>query len=218
MPRAYQVPRRMRAAHTARVDVRAFVETHLPRPPARVLEVGCGRGDLARTLAGIGHDVVAIDPDAPDGDIFRAVSLEDFGDPGPFDAIVAVRSLHHLHDATAAVAKIARLLRPGGLLVVHEHAWERFDGRTDRWYVEQRGSEHGVEGCLRDWVEDHRELHTAAAMRAALDRRFEQRAFAWTPYLYEGLGPAVTREHEQHLIETGRIAATGFAYVGERAG
>src|SRR5919107_556061 len=155
------------------MDIGAFVDTHLPAPPARVLEVGCGRGDLAHSLADAGHAVVAIDPDAPHGDIFRAVALEDFDDPERFDAIVAMRSLHHIHDLPGAVAKVAQLLRPGGRVVVYEHAWERFDERTARWYLEQRGGRadapRAVERCVDEWSEQHRGLHTATAMRAALD-------------------------------------------------
>jgi SAM-dependent methyltransferase len=202
------------------MDVRAFVEARLPPVPARVLEVGCGHGDLARAISGLGYDVVAIDPHAPDGDIFRAVSLEELADPGPFDAAVAVRSLHHIPDLSGAVAKLARLLRPGGRLLVHEHAWERFDERTAGWYLAQHAAHAGardtVERCLHDWAENHRGLHTAATMRAALDRHFRERCFAWTPYLYGEPGSAVTSEDEQRLIETGRIEATGLCYVGER--
>ncbi len=44
-----------------------FVTEQLPSAPARVLEVGCGRGDLARAIAESGYEVVAIDPDAPGG-------------------------------------------------------------------------------------------------------------------------------------------------------
>jgi SAM-dependent methyltransferase len=203
------------------MDIGAFVDTHLPAPPARVLEVGCGRGDLARSLADAGHAVVAIDPDAPHGDIFRAVALEDFDDPERFDAIVAMRSLHHIHDLPGAVAKVAQLLRPGGRVVVYEHAWERFDERTARWYLEQRGGRadapDAVERCRDHWTAQHRGLHTAAAMRAALDSHFAARELAWTAYLSDELGPGVTREEEQRLIEAGTIAATGFVYVGERA-
>src|SRR2546427_164363 len=85
------------------VNVRAFVEEHLPSPSARVLEVGCGEGRLALALAKQGYRVRAIDPRAPEGEVFEAVSLEDFADPGPFDAVVASRSLHHIGDLHAAV-------------------------------------------------------------------------------------------------------------------
>ena len=67
-----------------------YVTTHLPGPPARVLEVGCGRGDLTRALDAAGWDAVGIDPAAPPGANFRRLKLEDLdADDGPFDAVVA---------------------------------------------------------------------------------------------------------------------------------
>jgi len=186
-----------------------------------VLEVGCGRGDLARVVARLGYRVTAIDPEAPAGAIFQPVSLEDFADPGPFDAILANLSLHHIADLRAALAKIRRLLRPGGRLIVNEHAWDRLDEPTARWYLEQRTAidpdpPGSVEQCLDEWVADHVGLHSSAAMRAELDRRFEQRFFVWTPYLNRELGNAVDERTERNLIAAGAIQATGFRYVGER--
>ena len=204
------------------MNVQAFVEQHLPPRPARILEVGCGHGDLARALAGKGFAVTAIDPRAPDGDIFQAVSLEDFADPEPFAAVLAIRSLHHVHDLDGAVAKMAQLLRPGGRVVIHEHAWERVDHDTARWYLEQRPA-HGhahdapaaAEDCIQRWNRDHRDLHTSTAMLAALAGHFTPLYFAWAPYLHGELAPAVTAEHEQSLIDAGTIQATGFNFVGE---
>jgi SAM-dependent methyltransferase len=207
------------------VTFRAFVEAHLPAAPARILEVGCGRGKLARALAGLGYQVSAIDPEAPAGDIFQSVSLEEFSDPGPFDAVVANLSLHHIPDLPAALAKIARLLRPGGRLILNEHAWDRLDEPTARWYVEQRAAapahdharEHGtVDQCLAEWTADHAGLHGSEAMRSELDQRFEELVFTWTPYLNRELGDAVDEQAERALIEAGAIQATGFRYVGER--
>jgi 2-polyprenyl-3-methyl-5-hydroxy-6-metoxy-1,4-benzoquinol methylase len=66
------------------MDLHAFVDQHLPAAPSRVLEVGCGRGDLARGMARAGHRVVAIDPEALDGDLSRTTTLEEFDDPEPF--------------------------------------------------------------------------------------------------------------------------------------
>jgi 2-polyprenyl-3-methyl-5-hydroxy-6-metoxy-1,4-benzoquinol methylase len=97
-----------------------FVLSHLPAGPSRVLEVGCGRGELALELAAAGHEVVAIDPGAPDGEIFRRVALEAFDSPEPFDAVVANRSLHHIHDLPGAVDRIAEVVRPGATVVVNE--------------------------------------------------------------------------------------------------
>jgi hypothetical protein len=54
-----------------------------------VLEIGCGDCELARAVARLGYEIVAIDPQAPDGEIFEPVSLEEFSGSGPFDAVLA---------------------------------------------------------------------------------------------------------------------------------
>jgi SAM-dependent methyltransferase len=203
------------------VDGLAFVEQHLPRRPARVLAIGGGRGELARALADRGFDVVAIDPAAPQGAIYRRVSLAEFADPEPFDAVVAIRSLHHIPDLDGAVSKMAELLRPGGRLIVHEHAWERLDDRTARWYLERRtaqgpGAPATLARCVHEWNEDHEHLHTGAAMLEALGRRFTPLQLTWTPYLHGELAPPVTADQEQLLIDAGTINSTGFAFVAVR--
>ncbi len=40
-----------------------FSKEVLPKPPGRILEVGCGRGEVARRLADLGYDVTPIDID-----------------------------------------------------------------------------------------------------------------------------------------------------------
>jgi SAM-dependent methyltransferase len=199
----------------------AFVTAHLPAAPARVLEVGCGRGDLARAIAASGRDVVAIDPDAPSGHLFRATTLEEFAAPDPFDAVVASLALHHVADLAGAIDKIASLLRPAGRLIVNEHAIDRLDEPTARWYLEKRAvirpdAPRSLEHCLREWEDDHAGLHGYDPMRAELDRRFTERFFAWTPYLYGELAGAVSEAEERALIDAGAIQAIGFRYVGER--
>ena len=166
------------------MDIAAFVEAQLPPTPAHVLEIGCGAGDLACAVARLGYRIVAIDPKAPDGDIFESVSLEAFAGRGPFDAAVANRALHHIPDLAGALDKVARLLRPRGRLIVHEHAWERMDEPTARWFLERRetidpAAPRSVESCLGDWNADHAGLHRSVELRAALDQRFKERLFAW---------------------------------------
>jgi SAM-dependent methyltransferase len=203
------------------VAFRAFVETHLPSAPSHVLEVGCGGGALALAISRLGYQVDAIDPRAPVGAIFHAVSLDEFSDPGPFDAVLANLSLHHIPDLEGALAKIRQLLRPGGRLIVNELAWDRLDAATARWYLEHRaaadpGAPASLEQCLDEWAADHANLHTSAAMRTELDRNFEERSFVWTPHLNHELGKAIDDRAEQALIDAGAIQATGFRYVGER--
>jgi SAM-dependent methyltransferase len=201
-----------------------FVTEYLPPAPARVLEVGCGRGELAHALGEARYRVTAIDPRAPEGPVFLRVTLADFADPGPFDAVVASQSLHHLDDLAAAVDKIQRLLAPSGLLVVDDYAKERVNEPTARWYYERRlelarsggkAAPSSFEDCLSEWEADEADIHTYAAMRAELDRRFAERRFAWVPYLYHELGEAGPEELERELVEAGAIQATGFRYVGE---
>src|SRR5215211_7732235 len=81
---------------TAVLALKDFVLAHLPAPPARVLEVGCGEGELARALDERGYDVTAIDPAAPAGPIFRRIKLEELEDDARFDAVVASCAFHHM--------------------------------------------------------------------------------------------------------------------------
>jgi 2-polyprenyl-3-methyl-5-hydroxy-6-metoxy-1,4-benzoquinol methylase len=186
-----------------------------------VLEVGCGGGELARAIAEAGYEVVAIDPEAPPGPIFRALPLEEFADPDRFDAVVANRSLHHITELAGALDKIAGLLCPRGRLILIEHAWDRLDEPTAQWLLEQRakiepGSSHSLEKCLAEWREDHAGLHRYGAMREELGLRFTELFFAWMPYLYGELDGLDLESEERRQIESGAIQATGFRYVGER--
>jgi SAM-dependent methyltransferase len=131
-----------------------------------VLEVGCGDGELARALDAAGYDVVAIDPEAPEGELFRRTTIEAFEEPGRFDAVVASLSLHHVHDLGGVLDKLVRL--SPGPLVVNEFAWDRYEPITP------------------EWEEEHEGLHTYGVMRAELDARFEERFFEWRPYPVEG--------------------------------
>src|SRR5215210_2067074 len=118
-------------------SVEEFVLAQIGGPPARVLEVGCGEGELARALARDGYSVTAIDPRAPEGPIFRRERIEEFSDPGRFNHVVASLSLHHVEDLGVALGNIADLLREGGRLVVVEFAWDRIDEATAEWAMER---------------------------------------------------------------------------------
>jgi SAM-dependent methyltransferase len=201
------------ASFSLTMDFAPFVLARLRPPPARVLEIGCGSGELARALAAARYDVVAIDPDAPEGELFRSVSFEDFDEAGPFDAVVASRSLHHIHDLGPALDKVVRLLGEDGVLVLDEFAWDRMDDATAGLYYARRGDP--VEGWRERWQEEHHGLHTYETMRAGLDERFSERSFAWLPYLHRDADADIDEAEERLLIEEGAICATGFRYVGE---
>lgn len=205
-----------------------WVREHVPPPPARLLEVGCGQGELTTELAASGYEVLGIDPAAPLGNRFRRVKLEDLEpSDGPFDAVVAARALHPIRDLEHAVGLIAELLRPAGLLVLDELAWDRADEPTLDWLYGQRRARaaagHGeapasLAALREEWEAAHLGVHGYAALRAALDARFEERAFLWAPYLHRELGGVASEVLEQALIDGGAIKALGFRYAGvERA-
>lgn len=220
--------------------VEEFVLDRAGSPPAQVLEVGCGEGELAHALTRAGHSVTAIDPRAPEGPIFQRVGIEGFSDPGPFDHVVASLSLHHVEDLGRALDKIAAVLRKGGSLVVVEFAWDRIDEATAEWalgrlpatppsgkpsWLERccRGRACGGEGGGHDhedrtgahfagWAEQG--FHDSGRMRTELESRFVGRLFAWVPYLYPELDEATSEADEREAIDAGAINATGFRYVG----
>lgn len=205
-------------------DLVDFVLENLPAAPARVLEVGCGEGDLARVLHKEDYDVVAVDPDAPEGPFFRRQGIEEFTSAERFHAVVAVRSLHPLKPLGAVLDRIAGMMQPTGVLVLEEFSWDRLDRETAAWFYTQRrvlASRGGpraperISDLEEEWGAQHDSLHGYDDLRREIDARFEERSFSWTPYLYTFLdGLDDVQDDEQKLIEGGGIRAVGFRYVG----
>ena len=201
-----------------------FAREQLPPPPARVLEVGCGQGELTTALAVEGYDVLGVDPNAPQGDLFRRVRLEDLdADEGPFDGVVASHSLHHIRDLGHALDRIVALLGPGGVLVLDEHGWDLADEATLDWFWNQRralaaagqGEAPASIGAQREeWEAEHVGLHGFEALRTAVAERFDERVFAQIPFLHRLLGGVATEVLEQALVDAGAIQPLGFRWAG----
>jgi SAM-dependent methyltransferase len=107
------------AREPAMVEVRAA-------EPRRVLEVGCGWGELAEWITrDTGAEVVAVDLSPRmvelaqergiDARVADAQQLP-FAD-GEFDVVVAAWMLYHVPDLNRGIGELARVLRTGGRLV-----------------------------------------------------------------------------------------------------
>jgi len=199
-------------------DVHAFVRAALPQLPARVLEVGAGRGELAAEMLAAGYDVVAIDPAGGPPPV-RQVSLLDVDAPaGSFDAAVAVVSLHHVNPLRESLARLGYLVRKGGILILDEFDVERLDERAATWWIEQ--------GLVQRRERPQNTATFAEEMRAHL-HPLARVAEALAPWFYVGepvrgaylhrwdLDPGL-RNSEEALIAAGRHPATGARLVAVR--
>lgn len=94
--------------------------------PERILEVGCGEGELAERLSReLDAEVIAVDQSARMVDLTRRRGVEarvgraeqlEFHDES-FDCVVAAWMLYHVRELDRALAEMARVLRPAGRLV-----------------------------------------------------------------------------------------------------
>jgi SAM-dependent methyltransferase len=118
----------------------------LKEGPERVLEVGCGEGELAEHLSRVVAEFVAVDQSPRMVDLTRArgvdalvADVQDLPfDDDSFDAVLAAWMLYHVPDVDRALSEIARVLRQGGRLVATTNGCEHLSellalGGIERW-------------------------------------------------------------------------------------
>jgi SAM-dependent methyltransferase len=132
-------------------------------------------------------------------------------------------SLHHVADLQEVLDRLRDLLVPGGVLVVVEWAWERFDEATARWCFARLAPP--AEGDEAGWLHRHQErwtvsgrpwddyprgwaieerLHPGEAITRGLDARFDRRSYVEAPYFFADLA-TVSEAEEQAAIDAGLI-------------
>jgi ubiquinone/menaquinone biosynthesis C-methylase UbiE len=195
-----------------------FAEIDFP-PDAKVVEVGCGPGPVARALAswpGVG-EVLGVDPSPVfvakarelardvaglafvEGD-GRALPLED----GSFDVVVFHTTLCHIPEPESALAESARVLREDGLLVV-------FDGDYATVTV-ARGAFDPLQACAEATVDYlvHDRWLVRRLPRLVREAGFEVVRFGSHSYVEApssgGYMLAIIDRGADALVATGKIA------------
>ena len=95
-------------------------------PGARVLDAGCGWGATLESLEALGYRVAGLDVterglrrlDRPERRLIVADLSRPLAPADRFDAVLALDVIEHLDDDDVAVANLAALVAPGGLLVL----------------------------------------------------------------------------------------------------
>jgi SAM-dependent methyltransferase len=145
--------------------------------PQRILEVGCGWGEVAERLGRETHaETVAVDLSPRMVTLARERGLDaqvadvqelPFAD-GAFDVAVAAWMLYHVPDLDRGLAELARVLRPGGRLVVATNS--RFHLLELRDLV---GSGPSTLKFSREDGADHLGRHFARVSREDIDGQLE---------------------------------------------
>ena len=97
-----------------------------PRPGARLVEVGCGSGDMLLRMERLGWEAEGVEVDERAAEAARAKGLtvhlgelQSHRFPDTYaDAVVLQHVLEHLHDPLGVLAEASRILRPGGSLII----------------------------------------------------------------------------------------------------
>ena len=128
-------------------------------PGSRVLEIGCGTGQLTVPLARRGVDLTAVEMGGNLAAVARrnlapfptaqvvVSAFEDWPLPDePFDLVVSATAFHWF-DPAVRVEKSAAALRPGGVLAIVETHWGMGQEPDDFWLASQV--------CFERWDPHH---------------------------------------------------------------
>lgn len=95
-------------------------------PDAKILDIGCGNGNISLALGSLGYNVIGVDIDQASIDTansrnkypnvkFELLDANSFVMSDEFDGVVCSEVLEHLHKPYELLESIYRILKPGGV-------------------------------------------------------------------------------------------------------
>ena len=149
---SYESDRRSRRIATLQLE--AFEALGLG-PEDRMLDVGCGSGAAVRRAAQLGKRAVGVDlsprmirlaeelaAGVENVEFLVAESSDLPFDDASFTAVLCTTSFHHYPDPEASVREMARVLAPGGRLVIGDASADRVGVRFVDWFLRRFEESH----------------------------------------------------------------------------
>ena len=191
------------------------------RVGAKVLEVGCGEGQVGCELLKRGYHVTGLDSDSEavaraQARGVRAVvaSWPKFDSSVSFDAIAFTRSLHHINPLGQAIVRARELLNPNGFLLIEDFALDEVNEATVAWFVKVLRSTQGkalinpvadqlvtellsATDIMQTWRDNRaHDVHPFTAMNEEIAAQFVVLETQSTSYFYRYLIPVLPETSE----------------------
>lgn len=186
------------------------------RPGFRVLDAGCGRGEVLLACARAGAVVHGIDYSEAAVELTRGTLADDVPDPdvrqgdvtdlpwpdGSFDRILFGDVIEHLDEGQqrAAIHEFRRVCGPGGLLVIHtapNRLFLELGWPVARLAMRALGRGEAARG-LDEWIAASKRYHVGERSSGDLARLLRRLGFA---EVRAWVDPDVLRSGEHHLTK-----------------
>lgn len=192
-------------------------------PGPEVLDAGAGQGTMAAHLERLGYEVTSTDVSSTAVEILRerlsgpvaeaTVANLPFDDES-FDGAVLGEVLEHVEDDRGALAELARVLRPGGVLALSVPANPRLHGWSDEWagHVRRYTRPALIEACTSGGLTVHRCVGWGFPFSRLYHRHLYER------YL-DRHGPSRPGGRHRHLVAAvGAVLQVDRLFVGVERG